>query len=56
MQHASMDDVTQLKKILEAALLTSQEPLTVPELGKLFSGEIGADVIRRMRGREPRLS
>jgi segregation and condensation protein B len=48
MQQASMDDVTQLKKILEAALLTSQEPLTVPELGRLFSGEIGADVIRRM--------
>jgi segregation and condensation protein B len=48
MQQASVDDVTQLKKILEAALLTSQEPLTVPELGKLFSGEIGADVIRRM--------
>jgi segregation and condensation protein B len=48
MQQASVDDVAQLKRILEAALLTSQEPLSVPELGRLFSGEIGADIIRRM--------
>jgi segregation and condensation protein B len=47
MQQAS-DDVGQLKRILETALLTSAEPLSVPELGKLFSGEIGTDVIRRM--------
>ena len=48
MQQASVDEVGQLKKVLETALLTSPEPLTVPDLGKLFSGEIGADVIRRM--------
>jgi segregation and condensation protein B len=48
MQPASQDDVGQLKKILETALLTSPEPLSVPELGKLFSGEIATEVIRRM--------
>ena len=48
MQQASVDEVGQLKKVLETALLTSPEPLTVPDLGKLFSGEIGADVIRRI--------
>jgi segregation and condensation protein B len=48
MQPAPLDDVAHLKRILEAALLTSAEPLSVPELGKLFSGEIAADVIRRM--------
>jgi segregation and condensation protein B len=48
MQQASVDEVEQLKKILETALLTSQEPLSVPDLAKLFSGEIGTDVIRRM--------
>src|SRR5688500_5707770 len=47
MQQTSVDDVNQLKKVLEAALLTSPEPLSVPQLGALFSGEIGADVIRR---------
>jgi segregation and condensation protein B len=47
-QQASPDDVGQLKRILEAALLTSPEPLSVPDLGRLFSGEIAAEVIRRM--------
>jgi segregation and condensation protein B len=47
MQQASVDELAQLKKVLETALLTSPEPLSVPELGRLFSGEIGADVIRR---------
>jgi segregation and condensation protein B len=45
---SSVDEVTHLKKVLETALLTSAEPLSVPDLGKLFSGEIAADVIRRM--------
>jgi segregation and condensation protein B len=48
MQQASVDEVQQLKRILETALLTSPEPLCVPDLAKLFSGEIGTDVIRRM--------
>ena len=43
-----MDDLEQAKAVLETALLTSQEPLSVAELGKLFDGEIGADTIRRL--------
>src|SRR5512145_2252327 len=42
------DDVKALKAILETALLTSQEALSVSELGKLFDGELGADVVRRL--------
>ena len=45
---ASPDDVSQLKKILETALLTSQEPLSVPDLAKLFEADIGTDVVRRL--------
>jgi segregation and condensation protein B len=48
MQQASVDEVEQLKKVLETALLTSPEPLSVPDLAKLFSNEIGTDVIRRL--------
>jgi segregation and condensation protein B len=36
------------KRILEAALLASQEPLGVPELKRLFDSELGADAIRRL--------
>jgi segregation and condensation protein B len=36
------------KRILEAALLASQEPLGLPELKRLFDGELGADAIRRL--------
>ena len=43
-----MDDLEQVKAILETALLTVEEPLPVGELVKLFDGEIGADTIRRL--------
>jgi segregation and condensation protein B len=36
------------KRILEAALLASQEPLGLPELKRLFDGELGPDAIRRL--------
>jgi len=36
------------KRILEAALLASQEPLGMPELKRLFDGELGPDAIRRL--------
>jgi segregation and condensation protein B len=36
------------KRILEAALLASHEPLGVPELKRLFDSELGADAIRRL--------
>ena len=36
----------QLKRVLEAVLLSAQQPLTPVELKKVFVEEIGADVIR----------
>jgi segregation and condensation protein B len=48
MQQSAVDEVTQIKRILETALLTSPEPLSVADLAKLFGGEIGADAVRRM--------
>jgi segregation and condensation protein B len=42
------DDVKAFKAILETALLTSQEALSVGELCKLFDGELGADIVRRL--------
>lgn len=43
-----LEDVVQLKKVLETALLTSPEPLAVPELAKLFNADIGADTVRKL--------
>ena len=40
----------QVKKVLEAALLTSPEPLPLSELKKLFSGELGSEILRRLLG------
>lgn len=42
------EDLAHLKVVLEAALLTSSEPLPVGELCKLFDAQIGADVVRRV--------
>jgi segregation and condensation protein B len=36
----------QLKQILEAVLLSAQQPLSVSELRKVFTEEIGVDVVR----------
>jgi len=41
-----LDDLGYVTTVLEAALLTSAEPLAVSELCKLFDGHIDADVIR----------
>ena len=38
----------QTKRVLEAALLSSAEPLSVADLRKLFDEDVGADVIRLM--------
>jgi segregation and condensation protein B len=43
-----LDDVGQMKTVLETALLTSQDPLPVGELCKLFESEISADTVRRL--------
>jgi len=41
-------DPSQIKRILEAALLSSSEPLPVADLKKLFEEEIASDVLRRL--------
>jgi segregation and condensation protein B len=41
-------DLEHVKRILEAALLTSQEPLAFPELKKLFDEELSNDTLRRV--------
>jgi len=48
MEASSLDDVGQLKRILETALLTSTEPLSVADLGKILGGEFGSDIVRRL--------
>lgn len=40
-------DLMNVKKVLEAALLSSQEPLPVAELKKLFDVELSTDTLRR---------
>ena len=39
---------TDAKTVLETVLLSSQEPLSVADLRKLFDQEIGADTLRRL--------
>jgi len=41
---------TEAKRILEAALLASREPLPLTELRKLFDDAIGPDTLRRLLG------
>lgn len=41
-------DVGHAKKVLEVALLTTQEPLALPELKKLFDEELSSDTLRRI--------
>ena len=38
----------ELKRILEAALLAAQQPLSVSELRRMFTEEIGPDVVRKL--------
>jgi segregation and condensation protein B len=44
----TIEDPAQAKLVLETALLTSQEPLPVAELCRLFDGEVAADTVRRL--------
>ena len=39
---------SEVKVVLEAALLAAQEPVAVGELRKMFDEEIGADTVRRL--------
>src|SRR4029077_11032752 len=39
---------SEAKRIIEAALLSSQEPLSIADLKRLFEDEIGPDTLRRL--------
>ncbi len=41
-----LSDPGQIKRVLEAALLSSAEPLPVADLRKMFDEDVGSDVIR----------
>ena len=41
-------DIEHVKRVLEAALLSAPEPLTVQQLKRLFAGEVDADNIRKV--------
>ena len=41
-------DIGQVKRVLEAALLSSTEPLTVLQLKRLFGGQVDADNLRKV--------
>jgi segregation and condensation protein B len=43
-----LSDPLHVKRVLEAALLSSTEPLPIADLRKLFDEEIAADVLRRV--------
>jgi len=45
-EHAAPNNPGNLKRVLEAVLLSSQQPLTPAELRKVFLDEIGIDVVR----------
>ena len=43
-----MQNPAEAKRIIEAALLASQEPLSLADLRRLFEDELGADTLRRL--------
>ena len=43
-----MADPTEAKRILEAALLSSPEPVSLGELKRLFDDQVGADTLKRL--------
>jgi segregation and condensation protein B len=45
---ASATNPAEIKRIMEAALLTAQEPLALCDFRKLFDEELGAEVLRRL--------
>ena len=47
-EQAAAIDLETVKRVLEAALLSAQEPLTVQQLKRLFAGEVDADNIRKV--------
>ena len=45
---AAAPELSEVKRVLEAALLSASEPLTVLQLKRLFAGEVDADNIRKV--------
>jgi len=43
-----MHSPSEVKRVIEAALLASPEPLGLPELKRLFDGELSADTLRNL--------
>ena len=43
-----MDELNRIKQVIETALLTSNEPLTPAQLGKLFDPALNADRVRQV--------
>jgi len=43
-----MPNLSEAKRIIEGALLASQEPLSLADLKRLFEEEIGPDILRRL--------
>ena len=43
-----MLNTADVKLVLEAALLSSQQPLSLAELRKLFEEDVGTDTLRRL--------
>ena len=41
-------DPDQVKRVLEAALLTTQDPLPLSELKKLFDAELSTEILRKL--------
>jgi segregation and condensation protein B len=46
--HLETMNTHEAKVVLEAALLTAEQPLSLPELRRLFNDEIGADTVRTL--------
>ena len=47
-EEAPVLDIGHVKRVLEAALLSSTEPLTVMQMKRLFGGQVDADNIRKV--------
>jgi segregation and condensation protein B len=45
-----MDELQEIRNILEAALLTAGEPVAVPQLAKLFDPPLDAETVRKLLG------
>jgi segregation and condensation protein B len=43
-----MPNLSEAKRIIEGALLSSQEPLSLADLKRLFEDDIGPDTLRRL--------